>query len=143
MREELSDREIIFSQRLLKQQFGHVNSLCSILLQDKPPPDRIQIIFCQSYRHWIIATTINSNHDTVKVYDFMLHYLDKDSLTTIEKRFTCNGEVPTVKMTKTKQPGCKKSPAKESRINLSHVLMTRLVTTRADISVRPSSMLIV
>ena len=34
---------------------------------------------------------------------------------------------------KTKQPGCKKGATKESRINLT---LTRLVTTRIDISVR-------
>ena len=101
----MSDHEINFAQQLLRQQFGHVNGLCSTLLQDEPNnlttsslSNRIQIIFCRSRRHWIVATTTNSNHDTVKVYDSMFRYLDKDSLTTIEKCFTCNGEVPTVKM---------------------------------------------
>jgi len=36
--EELSDHEINFVQQLLKQQFGHINGLCSTLLQDKDEP---------------------------------------------------------------------------------------------------------
>ena len=117
MGEELSDCEINFAQQLLKQQFGHINGLCSTLLQDKDKPynlittmlsNRIQIIYCQSRRHWIVATTKNSNCDTVKVYDSMFHYLDNNSLTTVEKCFTYNGKVPTVKMMQCrKQEGTK------------------------------------
>ena len=117
MGEELSDREINFAQQLLKQQFDHINGLCSTLLQDKDRPynlttttlsNRIQIIYCPSRRHWIVATTINSNCDTVKVYNSMFRYLDKNSLITVEKCFTYNGEVPTVKMMQCrKQEGTK------------------------------------
>lgn len=149
MGEELS--EINFAQQLLKQQFGHINGLCSTLLQGKDKPNNlttstllngIQIIFCQSHRHWIVATTINSNRDTVKVYDSTFHYLDKDSLTTIEKCFTCNGEVPTVKMMQCrKQEGAKDCGIyaiafgvalamghNPSRQNLKDVMRSHLVT---------------
>ena len=117
MGEELSDREINFAQQILKQQFGHINGLCSTLLQDKDKPynlttstlsNRIQIIYCQSRRHWIVATTINANCDIVKVYDSIFRYLDKSFLTTVEKCFTCSGEVPTVKVMQCrKQEGSK------------------------------------
>jgi len=74
MGEELTDIEVNFAQQLLKQQFNHINGLCSTLLQGKASKlttssmtNRIQIIHCESRRHWILATTINSKHDTVNV----------------------------------------------------------------------------
>ena len=39
--------------------------------------------------------------------------------------------------------GCKKGMANESRTNLTHILMTKLITTRTDIRMEPKSMLIV
>jgi len=70
--------------------------------------NRIQITFCQSCKHWIVATTVISECGTVKVYDSIFRYLDRDSLTTIENCFTRNGEVPQVKMAQCrKQEGTK------------------------------------
>jgi len=67
--------------------------------------NRIKIIFCQSRKCWII---VDSEHGTVKIYDCIFCYLDRDSLTIIEKCFTCNGEVPQVKMVQCrKQEGTK------------------------------------
>jgi len=63
--QELTDREINFAQQLLKRQFEHLSGLHSTRLQDKVPnimsslSNRIQIIFCQSRKHWIVATTLN------------------------------------------------------------------------------------
>ena len=42
---------------------------------------------------------------------------------------------------KQKQPGCKKGHSQGKRINLTHIFMTRLVTTRTDTRMRPRSML--
>ena len=102
---QLTDLEINFAQQLLKQQFKHINGLCSTLLQEKATnfttnsmANRIQIIHCESRRHWIVATTVNSKHDTVKVYDSLFHYLDKASLQIVKNCFSFENEVPQVKM---------------------------------------------
>lgn len=105
MGEDLTDIEINFAQQLLKNQFKHINGLCSTLLQDRASKltsssmmNRIQIIHCRNRRHWIVATTMNANHDTVKVYDSLFLYLDKDSLQSVENCFTLNNKIPQVKM---------------------------------------------
>ena len=102
---ELTDLEINFAQQLLKQQFKDINGYCSTLLQEKATnlttssmANRIQIIHCESRRHWILATTVNCKCDNVKVYDSLFHYLDKDSLRIVENCFRCENEVPQVKM---------------------------------------------
>ena len=105
MGEELTDVEINFAQQLLKQQFKHINGFCSTLLQEKAlnltkssVANRIQIIHCKGRKHWVLATTINSKHDTVKVYDSSFHFLDKDSLHIVENCFTCENITPQVKL---------------------------------------------
>ena len=57
----------------------------------------IQIIYCQNRKHWVVATTINSKYNTVKVYDSLFRYLDQDSLQTIENCFQ-NDVNPEVRM---------------------------------------------
>ena len=74
MREELIDLKINFAQRLLKEQFHHINGLQSTLLQEKDAKrilskNRLQIIFCKERKHWVVATDINCIHGEVKVYD--------------------------------------------------------------------------
>ena len=66
MVEELTDIEINLAQQLLKCQFPEVNGLQSILLQDKQTMltersvnDKIQIIHCKLWHHWVVATTMN------------------------------------------------------------------------------------
>ena len=102
---ELTDLEINFAQQLLKQQFKDINGFCSTLLQEKATnlttssmANRIQIIHCESRRHWILATTVNCKCDNVKVYDSLFHYLDKNSLRIVENCFRFGNEVPQVKM---------------------------------------------
>lgn len=89
--ERLMDIEVNFAQQLLQYQLKDINRLCSTLLQVKALnfinnslANRIQIIHCVSHGHWIVATTINSKHDTVKVYDSFFHYLDKNSLWVVQ-----------------------------------------------------------
>ena len=105
MGEELTDLEINFAQQLLKQQCQHSNGLCSTLLQEKGSKltkdsvkNRAQIIYCQNRKHWVVATTINSECNTIKVYDSLFRYLDQDSLQTIENLFQYDDVIPEVKM---------------------------------------------
>ena len=105
MGEELTNVEMNFAQQLLRQQFKRINGLCSTSLQEKVSnltkksmASRIQIIHCKGRKHWILATTINFKHDTVKVYDSTFHFLDKDSLCIVENCFTCENITSQVKL---------------------------------------------
>lgn len=105
MGDELTDLEINFAQQLLKQQCDHINGLSSTLLQEKESKltrdlvkNRVQIIYCRNRKHWVAASTINSEYNTVKVYDSLFRYLDPDSLQTIENVFQFDDIIPEVKM---------------------------------------------
>ena len=104
MGDKLTDLEINYAQQLLKQQCSHINGLCSTLFQEKKSnltkdslKNRIQIIYCRNRKHWVVATTINSKYNTVKVYDSLFRCLDQDSLQTIENCFQ-NDVNPEVRM---------------------------------------------
>ena len=114
MGDQLTDLEINYAQRLLKQQCTHVNGLTSTLLQEKGSnltrdtvKNRVKIIYCRNHRHWVVATTINSDYNTVKVYDSVFHYLDQDSLQTVESCFQSD-VIPEIRMMQCrKQEGVK------------------------------------
>ena len=53
------------------------------LATDESNDNKIQIVFCNDRKYWIVATTVNCNGDEVKVYDCVFSYLDKESLRTI------------------------------------------------------------
>ena len=59
--------------------------------------NRVQIIYCRYRRHWVVSTTINSDYNTVKVYDSMFRYLDQDSLQAVENCFH-NDVIPEIRM---------------------------------------------
>ena len=116
MGNELSDLEINFVQQLFKSQLDELNGLQSILLQEKPTTaltksdwqNKLQLIFCNEWRHWIVATIINCNENEVKVYDSLFSFLDQDSLRVVQNLFSCGGVNPTIKMIYCqKQNGCK------------------------------------
>ena len=113
MGEELTDLEINFAQRLLKEQFHHINGLQSTLLQEQnvkriSSKNRLQIIFCKERKHWVVATNINCIHGEVKVYDSLFQYLDQTSLKCIEKLFVQDDVSPRIKMSQCrKQKGSK------------------------------------
>ena len=71
-----------------------MNGLESTLIQQKAKlagheinDNKIQIVFCNDRKHWIVATTVNCNDGEVKAYDSTFSYLDKESLQTIIKLF--------------------------------------------------------
>ena len=91
MGEELTDLEINFAQQLLKEQFQHINELQSTLLLEKDmkisSKNRLEIIFCNERKQWVVATTISCINGEVKVYDSLFQYLDQSSLKCIEELF--------------------------------------------------------
>ena len=116
MGNELTNIEINLAQQLLKAQFNSINGLESTLHQQKSVGtllskesirNRIQILFSQERKHWIVATTVNCSPNEVKVYN-SLFYLDRDSLQLIERLFQCDMMNLDIKMTQCrKQTGSK------------------------------------
>ena len=106
MGEKLTDTEINLAQRIIKAQFPNLNGLRSTLLQQKPctaagqiNENKIQIIFCNDRKHWILATTVGcENADEVKVYDSVFSSLDKDSLRTVMNLFSSGSNRPRVRL---------------------------------------------
>ena len=93
---ELSDIEVNHAQHLIKLQFSHLTGLQSTLLQEKLLTgaseksgfiNKLQIIFCKKWKHWILATTIGCCNNEVKVYDSLFSFLDKDSLDIVENLY--------------------------------------------------------
>ena len=80
MDQRLSDKEINFSQRLLKSQFSEISGLQSTLLQHKshvskePNHNKLQIIHCGERVHWITATAIGCELELLKVHDFSVYH---------------------------------------------------------------------
>ena len=61
---KLCDVDINFAQQLLKSQFPKINGLACTLYQEKKVnftaalvQNNIQIIYCKSRHHWIVAST--------------------------------------------------------------------------------------
>lgn len=63
--ERLNDHHIInYAQTMLRTQFPYLEGLQLTLLQEKHQAkikNGLQIIFCQSHQHWIVASTIACN----------------------------------------------------------------------------------
>ena len=75
---------INFAQELLKLQFSKLNGLQSTLFQDKPleltedaVKNKIQIVYCKSRHHWLVASTVCCSLGQVKVYDSLFTYCDE------------------------------------------------------------------
>ena len=96
------DLEINFAQQLLKEQIQHINGLQSTLLLEKDmkisSKNRLQIIFCNERKHWVVATTMSCINGEVKVYDSVFQYLNQSSLKCIEKLFEQDNISPRIKM---------------------------------------------
>ena len=79
MGEMLTDLHISAAQSALKRQFSNLNGLESTLYQTKKAvlneamvKNKLQIIHCKKRQHWIVATTVNSKSNEVKVFDSIL-----------------------------------------------------------------------
>ena len=110
MGDELTDREINHSQKLLKVQFPKLNGLRLTLCQESPlnEPTRnwLQIIYCQRRKHWITTTTISCNDGMVKVYDSFYRHLDESTKKILYQVFPNDTNIKVVR-TSQKQEGAK------------------------------------
>jgi len=84
---KLSDAHINRAQKILKCQFLHVNGLESTLLQGKEiartkemVENKLQIVYCTSREHWIVATTVNNRNGEVLIFDSVFNSLDDDTV---------------------------------------------------------------
>ena len=91
-REKLNDKHINFAQRLLKEQFPHLNGLRLTLLQniphDQPTSNAIQVIHVRD-DHWIVAAT-KPGAKSVQVYDSLFSALDQVAIDVIKINFCCS-----------------------------------------------------
>ena len=93
---ELSDAEINFAQQLLKVQLPKINGLFCTLHQEKKLEltrssiqNKLQIGYCKSRHHWIVATTIKCSIGEERVYDSwtIFQYCDKETKDIIQNHF--------------------------------------------------------
>ncbi len=97
--ELLNDRHINFAQRLLRSQFPGAQGLGHTLIQERKTrklEQGLQIIF-DSGNHWIVASNMDSENGTVKVYDSIYTYVDGNTRKVIENLF-CMPEGSNIEM---------------------------------------------
>ena len=95
---ELSDLHINLAQRILKEQFSHINGLESTLLQGKRQTltedmvkNKLQIIHCLERHHWITASTVNNAPGEVTIMDSLFKSIDQETKLTISNLFQPTG----------------------------------------------------
>ena len=91
----LNDRHINFAQKLLLNQFPNTEGLQCTLLQNKMPRKKIEAgvqIIHDRGNHWIVASTINSASNVVKVYDSIYTNVDVRTKKIIVNLFKLSDE---------------------------------------------------
>ncbi len=88
--EMLNDHHINVAQRLLNIQFPDIEGLGHTLHQSRPPTKSIsnglQIIFVRG-NHWIVASSIACDTDTIQAYDSLYSTVSEDSKEVIFNLF--------------------------------------------------------
>ena len=92
--EELSDIEINYAQRLLKEKHPNVGGLRTTLYKGKIPEveDSVQIVHCSARHHWITVSTINCKKGEVRVFDSLFADCDKETEAVIHSLYQCDTE---------------------------------------------------
>ena len=92
------DLHINLAQRVIKEQFPHINGFESTLLQGKQHTltedmvkNKLQIIHCLQRHHWIAASTINNASGEVTVIDSIFKSIDDETKLTISNLFQPTG----------------------------------------------------
>ena len=107
---ELTDAEINYGQRLLKERYPKINGLRTTLYQGKMQEveNSIQVIHCPSRFHWITVTTMNCKANKVRVFDSTFTYCDKETISTIRNFYQTGSEELKITMSQCqKQTGTK------------------------------------
>ena len=91
--EKLSDLHMSYAQKLLKQQFPHINGLQSTVFQTKmttidreKSTHKMQIIHTRG-NHWILASNIGCEEGRVNVYDSVYKSVDEQTERIITTMF--------------------------------------------------------
>ena len=108
---ELTDRPINLAQKILQEQFPHLNGLNSTLLQLKQQKftetmvrNKLQIIHCSERHHWIIASSVKSPPGVIIVVDSLFKSIDKETKSIILNLFEHNSESqPTINLVRSQQ----------------------------------------
>jgi len=83
----LTDKQIQYSQYLIKKQFSTIGGLHSTLLQShqksKLPENSLQVVHCGARHHWILASNIDCKKGVVNIYDSLFTSLDEETLATV------------------------------------------------------------
>ena len=83
---KLTDLHVGFAQKLLRQQFPHLDGLqptvFKTLESQKPLPNQLQVI-CSRGNHWILALNIGCGNGEVSGYDFVYSTVDKATMAII------------------------------------------------------------
>ena len=88
--DELSDKHILFAQKLIKEQYPLVGGLFSTLVQEKCynlNHDSVQILHCLGRHHWIAASNVGCTENSVNVYDSLFSDVDATTCTLIKNMF--------------------------------------------------------
>ena len=91
IREEFSDIEINYAQRLLKDKHPNVGSLRTTLYKGIIS-DSVQIVHCSARHHWITVSTINCKKGEVRVFDSLFADCDKETEAVIHSLYQCHTE---------------------------------------------------
>ena len=91
---ELTDAEINYGQRLLKEKHPKVNGLRTTLYQCRMQDgeNSVQVVHCPSRFHWITVTTINCKANEVRVFDSLFSYCDKQTISIIRNLYQTGSE---------------------------------------------------
>ena len=69
-----------------------------IALSEISVHNKLQITYCRTRHHWIIASTVGCHFYEVKVSDSLFHYCDEETEYVIAKPFQCGPKKVTVKV---------------------------------------------
>lgn len=114
MSEELTDVHINIAQNLLKKQFPNLSGLQCTLLQAKETStidikanNMLQIIHCLDRHHWIVATTIGSGKNQIKIFDSIFRNVDSQTKKVLSNLFGCLSTLTIKVVNSQKQNGVK------------------------------------
>ena len=59
------------------------------MLSETSVQNKLQIVYCRTRHHWIVASTLNCSPGEVKVYDSLFYYCAEETECIIANLFQC------------------------------------------------------
>ena len=81
------DRPINLTQKILQEQFPHLNTLLQLKQQkftEVMVRNKFQIIYCSERHHWIIASAVKSAPGVVIMVDSLFKSIDKETKSIVK-----------------------------------------------------------